>query len=109
MNELTASNASSISRIPKCTRFWNSEMSPLVVYRCHPLRTDGENGERFCCEGCRSVHAIIQSHGMGRFYEFRKEGLWKGIKPRTRAKSYQELDDPTFQKKICKSEEHETF
>ena len=72
----------------------------LPVPNCE---SEVRDADRFCCQGCRTVYTIIQSHGMGRFYDFRTEGLWKGRQPKSTLKRYIELDDPTFLKNHCHS------
>ncbi|MBI2529083.1 MAG: heavy metal translocating P-type ATPase metal-binding domain-containing protein [Candidatus Rokubacteria bacterium] len=58
---------------------------------------------QFCCAGCREVHALLQEHRLGRYYELRA-----AAEPRAPAalagggdKSYAEMDDPGFRGRCC--------
>ena len=108
INDSTASTPSvlSLSKLDFC----RSNVKCLHCGQPVPdLESHSRTDERFCCEGCRSVYTIIQSHGMGRFYDFRNEGLWKGSQPKSTLKHYTEFDDPTFLRTHCKPTENEVF
>lgn len=38
-----------------------------------PSRVLPQNSKQFCCNGCRSVHELIQQHGLNYFYDLRHE------------------------------------
>ena len=53
------------------------------------------SAEPFCCEGCRTVHALIHEHGLTRYYALAREA--EEARPaRVTGRSYEELDDPGF-------------
>lgn len=59
------------------------------------LRT-GE-GLQFCCNGCRTVHAVLHEHGLDQFYQIAGRSGETPWKARDSQRSYEDFDNPTFQ------------
>ena len=57
---------------------------------------DPEAEEQFCCNGCRTVYAMIHGCGLDRFYRLRDETGADPAAARTTARQYGEFDDPLF-------------
>jgi Cu2+-exporting ATPase len=55
---------------------------------------DLDASEQFCCNGCRTVRATIESCGLGQYYGMRTDEVARPAEPTGRA--YAELDDPAF-------------
>lgn len=54
-----------------------------------------KQGNTFCCQGCASVHGLLQQYDMGSFYDLSD---LKAVKPREVEQSrYDHLDDPSVQ------------
>lgn len=64
------------------------------------LRVAGA-GEQYCCDGCRTVRAILTSAGLGRYYHHRELAAVDPLPVRPVAKSYEELDHDTFLRAHC--------
>ncbi len=68
----------------------------------------GDEGvaRRFCCEGCRAVHAILEEHGLGGYYRLRAaepEGRCPARPLATRGdRAFGELDDAAFVRRSCR-------
>ena len=52
--------------------------------------------EQFCCDGCRTVFAVIHGAGLERYYAERAEIDLNRTGASPSSKSYAELDDPAF-------------
>ena len=61
-----------------------------------------EGDEQFCCQGCRTVYAVIREAGLERYYHFRDDGGAEAVPARTTDKAYTEFDDPTFSELYCR-------
>jgi Cu2+-exporting ATPase len=48
---------------------------------------------QFCCDGCRTVHAVIHEHGLERYYVLRARDGGEAAPARPTTRSYDELDD----------------
>ncbi|MDF3071423.1 MAG: fixI [Polyangiaceae bacterium] len=59
----------------------------------------------FCCEGCRSVYAIVQGSGLAGYYAYRDESDARPVATKTIGRKYQELDDAEFQRQHCTTAE----
>jgi P-type Cu2+ transporter len=55
---------------------------------------------RFCCEGCRTVHALLHEHGLERYYALRGETGGTLAPARPAGRTYDELDDPGVRARI---------
>ncbi len=57
-------------------------------------------GEEFCCQGCRTVHSILNARGLGQYYELKAltGGFRKASPVQERSDTFDYLDDPEFQK-----------
>ncbi len=51
---------------------------------------------QFCCNGCRTVYAVIQGCGLDRFYRLRDADPGKTQPARTTQRAYAEFDDEVF-------------
>lgn len=53
---------------------------------------------RFCCAGCETVYGMLQSQGLGRYYELRARfgDQWPLLPPADSVHSFAYLDDPAF-------------
>jgi P-type Cu2+ transporter len=49
--------------------------------------------QAFCCEGCRTVHALLREHGLDRYYAVRAAAEAPRQPARPTGRSYEELDD----------------
>ncbi|OGL14709.1 MAG: copper-translocating P-type ATPase [Candidatus Rokubacteria bacterium RIFCSPLOWO2_12_FULL_71_19] len=60
---------------------------------------------QFCCAGCRAVHALLQEHGLGRYYELRASAATASgggpASARAGDRFYAEMDDPGFRARAC--------
>jgi len=65
-----------------------------------PGRRDPSAAHQFCCQGCSTVWSIIHEHGLERFYRLRAPAPARPA--RTSERTYEELDDPTFQARACR-------
>lgn len=60
--------------------------------------------KQFCCQGCRSVYALLSQHEMGRYYSIEKQ---PGIAVKNRNKSrFAYLDDEDVASKIISYRDH---
>lgn len=59
--------------------------------------------EQFCCNGCRTVYAVIRGCGLDRFYRLKQSADSPAQAARTTGRKYVELDDPTFQDLYCQA------
>jgi Cu2+-exporting ATPase len=66
-----------------------------------PALIDPAAEQQFCCHGCRSVHAVLRGHGLGRFYQLAEPDQRQPA--RVTGRSYEELDDPGFQQRACET------
>jgi P-type Cu2+ transporter len=59
--------------------------------------------KQFCCEGCRSVHAVLHAAGLDDFYRYQSSS--DGIRSLSRSskRKFEELDDPAFQAQHCRA------
>lgn len=48
---------------------------PITCEHCGTTFTPLGDQERFCCSGCAHVHSLIESSGLGKFYELRGESV----------------------------------
>ncbi|MBK7582236.1 MAG: heavy metal translocating P-type ATPase [Myxococcales bacterium] len=58
--------------------------------------------EQFCCDGCRTVFAVIRDAGLGRYYRERADAGALGRRASGSDKTYAELDDPLFVATYCR-------
>ncbi|MCL4752003.1 MAG: cadmium-translocating P-type ATPase [Myxococcales bacterium] len=67
-----------------------------------PALVAAEAATQFCCDGCRTVYAVIHGAGLERYYTERAEVGLEGRRAATSDKSYAELDDPAFLSVYCR-------
>lgn len=53
-----------------------------------------QDAEQFCCEGCRTVFAVIAASGFEAYYQMREQA--PGQPAPSVGRGYEELDDPAF-------------
>ncbi|MCB1152654.1 heavy metal translocating P-type ATPase [bacterium] len=63
-----------------------------------PGLIDPNREEQFCCHGCETVYGVIHGHGLERFYDLAEQENAQGVQAKTTDKSYEEFDDPAFEK-----------
>ena len=56
---------------------------------------------QFCCEGCRSVFAILHASGLEDYYAHREREPNTPESPRRSQRKFEELDAPAFQTTHC--------
>ena len=61
-----------------------------------------EATQQFCCEGCRTVYAVIHAEGFERFYRIRDGAGEPGQQPCTTGGDYTEFDEPALQELCCR-------
>ncbi len=62
-----------------------------------PFPRQGSRSAFFCCQGCRTVYAVIREHGLGSYYRERARAGDTAPRPaRTTRRTYDELDDAAF-------------
>jgi P-type Cu2+ transporter len=66
-------------------------------------RSDSPEPERFCCDGCRSVYAVLQAAGLDDYYRHREASDQTRASPRLSHRKFQELDDSAFQAQHCRA------
>lgn len=57
---------------------------------------DPAQDRQFCCDGCRTVYAIVHDHNLDRYYPLRRQLEKSKAKAAPSASSYEEFDDPAF-------------
>ncbi len=57
--------------------------------------------EQFCCNGCRTVYAVLHDQGLDTYYDLRESAGEQGQRARTTDKTYAEFDDPAFAELYC--------
>ena len=63
---------------------------------------DVDDGPRFCCEGCRTVHALLHERGLERYYALRDTADGRAGPARPTGRSYEEMDDPSVRGRIAR-------
>jgi Cu2+-exporting ATPase len=58
--------------------------------------------EQFCCNGCRTVYAVLHDVGLDAYYDLRESAGEPGQRARTTDRSYAEFDDPAFSELYCR-------
>jgi Cu2+-exporting ATPase len=61
-----------------------------------PALIEPDAQHQFCCNGCRTVFAVLHEHGLTQYYDLIQLEGAKGRRARTTGKTYEELDDPAF-------------
>src|SRR6478752_3731708 len=64
---------------------------PVPAARLEPLCDP-----QFCCDGCRSVFAILHSAGLTEYYRQRDPNDPRGGSPQRSQRKFEELDEPAF-------------
>jgi Cu+-exporting ATPase len=68
------------------------------------------NFERFCCHGCETVFQILNSNGLGRFYDLKKQSPPDSAVPaQISRESFSYCDDPEIVSRFAKSENEIEF
>ena len=58
--------------------------------------------QQFCCGGCSSVYAILQTAGLADYYKLQSSNESSRSSPRPSRRKFEELDDPAFQAQHCR-------
>lgn len=64
---------------------------------------------QFCCAGCRTVHEVIHSCGLERYYRLRESTDQSAAPARTTDRGYGEFDDPAFRNLYARAEQGGLF
>ncbi len=56
--------------------------------------------QQFCCTGCTTAFAILQDHGLGRYYDFAEK---RETPVRSSERDYQEFDHPAFAERYVRT------
>lgn len=64
-------------------------------------RLEPSNDAQFCCDGCRSVFAILHAAGLQDFYAQRDPNERGASSPQRSQRKFEELDEPEFRKSHC--------
>lgn len=72
---------------------------PVPIARLEP-----ESEEQFCCDGCRSVFAILHHAGLDEYYAQRAADDRRAGAPQRSQRAFEELDEPTFRQSHCQPE-----
>jgi len=71
---------------------------PVPSARLEPLSKD-----QFCCDGCRSVFAILHSAGLADYYAQRDPNDAGAVVPQRSQRKFEELDEPAFRDRHCQA------
>ncbi|MCC6157511.1 MAG: heavy metal translocating P-type ATPase [Deltaproteobacteria bacterium] len=52
---------------------------------------------QFCCNGCRTVYAVLHDHGLDRYYDFVDTQTGRPKTAKVTGRGFEEFDDPAFQ------------
>lgn len=66
-------------------------------------RFDLQSEQQFCCDGCRSVFAILHSAGLGEYYAQRDPDDARAATPQKSQRKFEELDEPAFRQSHCQA------
>ncbi|MEI9941928.1 MAG: heavy metal translocating P-type ATPase [Pseudomonadota bacterium] len=69
---------------------------PVSAARVEPL-----DDEQFCCDGCRSVFAILHDAGLEEYYVQRDRSNPETGAPQRSQRKFEELDEPSFRERHC--------
>jgi P-type Cu2+ transporter len=64
-------------------------------------RLEPHSTEQFCCDGCRSVFAILHDAGLSDYYAQRDPSDARVATPRRSQRQFEELDEPAFRQSHC--------
>lgn len=87
----------------------NKSVPKEICYHCHEQCEDDRivlDDKHFCCEGCKMVYEILNTHGLCNYYQL-DENAGISLKNPKSSKSYAYLDDEEVQEKLLEfSSEH---
>lgn len=87
----------------------NKTVNALTCFHCHEKCEDDRlhlEDKYFCCEGCKMVYEILNTHGLCNYYQI-DDNAGISLKNPKNAKSYAYLDDAEVQEKLLEySSEH---
>jgi len=66
-------------------------------------RFEPAQAAQFCCDGCRTVFAILHDAGLQDYYAQRDPSDRAQAAPQRSSRKFEELDDPEFRKSHCQS------
>jgi Cu2+-exporting ATPase len=68
------------------------------------VRIESGAQDAFCCDGCRSVYAILHASGLQDYYAHRELGQTERVAPQRSLRKFEELDAPTFRAAHCREQ-----
>ena len=71
-------------------------------------RVSAQAKQQFCCDGCRTVFALLHDAGLDDYYEQRAASDLEVAAPRRSLRKFQELDEPAFLEKHCRADPNGT-
>ena len=70
-----------------------------------PSKHADSDPQRFCCDGCRSVYAILHASGLEAYYAHREQEQVELGTPKQSLRKFEELDAPAFRAAHCQEQE----
>jgi Cu2+-exporting ATPase len=90
--------------VPTGSAFIPQEVSCTHCGLAVPLaRLELRQPEQFCCDGCRSVYAVLRAAGLDDYYQHQSSSDATRSAPRPSKRKFEELDDPAFQAQHCRA------
>lgn len=86
------------------------EQSADVVVACAHCGLDVpydllvDEGPQFCCAGCRSVHAILNEHGLEQYYNLRRASDASAQPVTASTRRFDDFDAPSFHERYVRTE-----
>jgi len=77
---------------------------PVSAARFEPL-----DEAQFCCDGCRSVFAIVHGAGLEEYYAQRAQSETQTFAPQRSQRKFEELDEPAFRESYCRDRGNGAF
>ena len=89
----------------------NPPLSALTCFHCHDACPDDRlriEDKHFCCEGCKMVFEILNTHNLCEFYALEADSPSAIRRPSAFHKNYAYLDDPEVQEKLIEFQQGQT-
>ena len=68
-----------------------------------PALVKPDEPHQFCCDGCRTVWAVLHDEGLEQYYTYRERAGAVGRRARTTGGAYDYFDDPAFIEANCRA------